>query len=227
MERIRTLVSAGSLVASPLLVLAYWLTYPAYGVFAGDDIVREIDRAPLQTAVSDGIFTLGAFLAVPMSLALMRALRGPAPRLAVLGGSLSIVGWIAVTALVMTDAVAIEIAHQGPSKELVGMFENLLTNPLVIALNVAASLHLIGAVLLGVALLRSRLIPRWLAIGATLAAPVHLASNLAGQLWLDSITWGVVAAAYACVIPEVTGTGRTATGWARGGTQQPDPVASN
>jgi hypothetical protein len=227
MERIRTLVSAGSLVASPLLVLAYWLTYPAYGVFGGDEIIREVDRAPVQTSVSDIFITLGAVLAVPMSLALMRALRGPAPRLALLGGTLSVIGWIAVAVLVMTDVVAVEIANQGPSKELVGMFEDLLTNPLVIGLNVLASLHLIGGVLIGLALVRSRMIPRWLAIGATLAPPVHLASNLAGQLWLDSITWVVVAAAYAFVIPEVTGTRRTGTRWARGGTQQPNPVAPN
>ena len=206
MDRTRTLVSAGSLVASPLLLLTYWLTYPAYGEFGGDAIIREVDNAPVMTAVSDIFILLGSLLAVPMSLVLMRVLREASPRLAVLGGALSAVGWIAVTALVMVDAVAIEIADQGPTDDLVSMFEDLLTSPLVIALNVTASLHLIGGVLIGIALIRSRIIPTWLAIGATLAVPVHLASNLADQLWLDSITWVVVAAAYALVIPEVTRT---------------------
>jgi len=204
MDRIRTLGSAGSLVASPLLVLAYWLTYPAYGELAGDDILRAVDREPSMTAVSDVFVALGALLAVPASLALMRVLRGSTPRLAFIGGALSVVGWIAVEVLVMTDVIAVEIADQGPSDgELERFFDDLLTNPFVIALNVAASLHLIGGVLIGVALVRSQLIPRWLAIGATLAPPVHLAANLAGQLWLDSITWVVVAAAYALVIPVV------------------------
>lgn len=208
MERIRTLISAGSLVASPLLLLAYWLTYPAYGEFAGDTIIREVDRAPVMTAVSDIFILLGAVLAVPMSLTLMRVLHGAAPRLALLGGVLSAVGWIAVTALVMVDVVAVEIANQGPTDELVTLFEDLLTNPAVIALNVVASLHLVGGLLLGIALIRSRIIPTWLAIGATGAVPVHLASNLADLLWLDSITWVVVAAAYGLVIPEVIRTGR-------------------
>jgi hypothetical protein len=203
MERIRTLVSAGSLVASPLLLLAYWLTYPAYGEFGGDAIIREVDQAPVITAVSDVFILLGAILAVPMSLALIGALQGAAPRLALLGGTLSAVGWIAVAALVMTDVVAVEIANQGPSDELVSTFEDLLTNPMVIALNVVASLHLIGGVLIGIVLIRSRIIPTWLAIGATLASPVHLAANLGGLLWLDTITWVVVAAAYALVIPHV------------------------
>lgn len=203
MERIRTLVSAGSLVASPLLVLAYWLSYPAYGEFSGAAIIREVDQAPLMTAVSDVFILLGSVLAVPMSLALMRALRGAAPRLALFGGALSALGWMAVTVLVMTDVVAVEIADQGPTEESIHLFEDLLTSPLVIALDIVASLHLVGGVLLGIALIRSRIIPRWLAVAATLAVPVHLASNLAGQLWLDSATWLVFAAAYFLVIPSL------------------------
>jgi hypothetical protein len=46
MERIRTFGSAACLVAHPLLILAYWLTYPAYGKLAGDDILRAVDRDP-------------------------------------------------------------------------------------------------------------------------------------------------------------------------------------
>jgi membrane protein implicated in regulation of membrane protease activity len=83
----------------------------------------------------------------------------------------------------------------------------VLGSPLVVALNAAASLHIIGGVVLGVALMRSKLAPRWLAIGATIAPVIHLASNLAGQLWLDSITWVVVAAAYAFVIPTLLNDG--------------------
>ena len=203
MKRAGRILSAGSLVASPLLLLAYWLTYPAYGELAGDKVIQSVNREPSMTALSDVFAFLGASLAVPASLALMRVLRRPAPRLAWVGGSLSVVGWIAVTALLMTDVLAVEIAHQGPSGELVRLFKDLLSNPFVIALNVAASLHIVGGLLIGIALVRSRLIPRWLAIGATIASPVHLGANLAGQLWLDSMTWVVVAAAYAFVVPAI------------------------
>ena len=103
----------------------------------------------------------------------------------------------------MTDVVATEIAQLGPTDETVRLFKNLLTNPLVIALNVAASLHILGVVLIGVALLRAKAIPRPLALGALVAGPIHLAANLAGQLWLDAITWLVVAAAYGLLIPVV------------------------
>ena len=201
MERLRRIGSAGSLVAAPLLVLGYFLTYPAYGELSGAKILEAVNRDPSMTALSDGFALLGALLGVPMSLALMAVLREPTPRLALSGGVLSAVGWIAVFSLLMTDVLAVEIANQGTTDESVALFKDLLSSPFVISLNVVASLHIVGGLLIGIGLLRSRLVPRWLAIGATLASPVHLAANLAGLLWLDSLTWLVVAAAYALVIP--------------------------
>src|ERR1044072_3056624 len=105
MERISTIGSAICLVAHPLLILAYWLTYPAYGKLAGDDIIRAVDRDPSMTALSDVFAFLGAVLAVPADLALARVRQRQAPRLSWLGATLSAVGWIAVTATLMTDVL--------------------------------------------------------------------------------------------------------------------------
>jgi hypothetical protein len=203
MDRFRKLLFAISLVASPLFILAYWLTYPAYGELAGEGVIRTVSRDPSMTAVSDALALLGALLAVPMSLALMRVLRKQTPNLAMFGGSVNLLGWVAVSILLMTDVVATEIAQVGSTDQTVQLFKNLLTNPLVLALNVAASLHILGAVLIGAALWRSKLVSRPLAFGALVAGPIHLGANLAGLLWLDSITWVVVAVAYGLLIPLV------------------------
>jgi len=55
-------------------------------------------------------------------------------------------------------------------------------------INVVAAMHIVGGVLIGVALIRTRVVPPAAGIIATLAAPVHLAANLAGLLWLDEAT---------------------------------------
>ena len=203
MERFRARASAASLVASPLLILAYWLTYPAYGELRSERVFAAIQGDPSMTGLADLLAFLGALLAVPASFALMRALTGATPALAWLGGSLSALGWIAVSILLMTDVLAIEMAEQGVSASSVQLFSSVTTNPLVIALNVTASLHVVGAVLIGIALVRAKLIPRGLAIAATVAAPVHVAANVSGLLWLDSITWLVIATAYGFVIPVI------------------------
>lgn len=218
MERFRTRASAASLVASPLLILAYWLTYPAYGELSGERVVAAVHGDPAVTGLADLLCFLGALLAVPASFALMRVLSTDAPALAWLGGSLSALGWIAVSILLMTDVLAIEIAEQGVSASSVHLFTSVTTNPLVIALDVTASLHIVGAVLIGIALVRVKLIPRGLAIAATVAAPVHVAANVSGVLWLDSLTWVVIATAYGFVIPVILRRGSS------GATQAPPPV---
>jgi hypothetical protein len=48
----------------------------------------------------------GVFLAVPATLARMRALRPGSPILAVLSGGTALVGWMALTGAQMTDVVA-------------------------------------------------------------------------------------------------------------------------
>lgn len=98
MERFRKLLLATSLVASPLFILAYWLTYPAYGQLAAEAVIKPVSRDPSMTAVSDAFAFLGALLAVPASLALIRVLRKATPNLALLGGSLNLLGWVAVSA---------------------------------------------------------------------------------------------------------------------------------
>jgi hypothetical protein len=218
MERFRTRASAASLAASPLLILAYWLTYPAYGEINSERVVAAVHGDPSMTGLADLFAFFGALLAVPASFALMRALTRATPALAWLGGSLSALGWVAVSILLMTDVLAIEIAQQGVSASSVQLFKNVTTNPLVIALTVTASLHVVGAVLIGIALVRSRLIPRGLAIAATGAPLVHVAANLSGVLWLDSITWLVLAMAYGFVIPVILGQ------WSSGATQAPPSV---
>ncbi len=186
-----------------MFILAYWLTYPAYGELSGEGIIRTVARDPSMTAVSDAFAFVGALLAIPASLALIRVLRKATPNLALLGGSLNLLGWVAVSILLMTDVVATEIAQLGPTAETTVLFKHLLANPLVLALNVAATLHIAGAIVIGVALLRGKLIPRPLAIGAVVAGPIHLAANLSGLLWVDSITWVVLAIAYGYLTPRV------------------------
>src|SRR5205085_5231776 len=93
MERFRQILFVTSLVASPLFILAYWLTYPAYGELGGAGIIRTVSHDPSMTAVSDAFALLGALLAIPASLALIRVLRKATPNLALLGGGLYLVGW--------------------------------------------------------------------------------------------------------------------------------------
>jgi hypothetical protein len=117
----------------------------------------------------------------------MHVLRLGSPALAAIGGSLALVGWIALVGALMTDLVAVELVDH-PAQ-----VEEVYASGFVTAVSAFATLHVVGAVLLGVALVRTRLVGLPLGVAMTLAAPVHLASNLGGQLWLDALTWILTA----------------------------------
>jgi hypothetical protein len=191
---------AVSLVLFPLLILAYWLLYPAYGLLDSIATLRAIDGHAARTAKADVFVFAGAFLAAPATLALMRVLTPRSPRLSVIGGSLHLVGWIAIIGVVMGDVIAVQMVNGGTlSPDIERLYGRIMSSAPVIALNIIATLHVIGGTLLGVALWRTRVVPLWAGVAATFAQPVHFVSNIAGIFWLDATTWIALSAAFACV----------------------------
>jgi hypothetical protein len=58
--------------------------------------------------------------------------------------------------------------------------------------------HIVGTVLLGLALLRSRAVPAWVAVALVVSQPVHLVSFVTGLAWLDLVAgWGFTAVGFA------------------------------
>jgi hypothetical protein len=198
--RVSQTVSAVSLVLFPLAILTYWLLYPAYGVLDSADALRAIDGHAARTATADVFVFTGAFLAAPATLALMRVLDARSPKLATIGGALHLLGWIAIIGVVMGDVIAVQIVRGGtPSPDVVQLYRRIMSSAPVIALNIIATLHVIGGVMLGIALWRTRIVPLWAGVAATFAQPIHFVSNIAGILWVDAITWIALAASFGCV----------------------------
>lgn len=199
MERLRRIVLATGMVGSPVLILAYWLTYPAYGELHAAGVASAIAADPGMTRVADAFALTGALLAVPWALAYVDVIGTRSRRLALIGAVLSILGWIAIVGTLTIDAVAVQLADHAD------LFEQVYGDGFVVALNSIAGLHIIGAVLIGVAVTRSGLVPRWVGIALVAAAPIHLAANVSGLLAVDAITWVVTAAVGVVLVRRVTG----------------------
>ena len=187
MKQMRTPLWVVGLVGSPVLFLAYFLTYPAYGELSGEDIVRAIADDPGRTQLADVFAFAGTFLAIPATLAYMHVLRVGSPRLAAVGGGLALLGWIALVGVLMTDVVAVELVDH-PAQ-----FERVYGSGFVTGLSGLATLHIVGSVLLGIALVRTRLVGLPMGVAITAAPVVHLSANLGGVLWLDAATWIITA----------------------------------
>jgi hypothetical protein len=200
MSRAGRIAAAVSLVGYPLMLFGYWLLYPAYGKSGATAILAAIDGHTTRTEVADVFAFAGAFLAVPASLVLMGLFVQHRSRIGWFGGLLSAIGWIAIVGALMLDVVAIEIARtSGPTPGSIHLYHEVLTSPLTIALEVVATVHVVGGTLIGVGLIRTRLVGMTAAVVATVTPVVHLVSNVAGVLWLDEATWIALAVVYAGV----------------------------
>jgi len=188
------------LVLFPLSILTYWVLYPAYGLLDSVAALRAINGHAARTATADVFVFTGAFLAAPATLALMRVLSARSPKLATIGGAMHLLGWMAIIGVVMGDVIAVQMVNGGTlSPELEQLYQRIMSSAPVIALNIIATLHVIGGTMLGIALWRTRVVPLWAAVAATFAQPIHFVSNIAGLFWIDAMTWIALAAAIGCV----------------------------
>ena len=57
--------------------------------------------------------------------------------------------------------------------------------------------HLVGTVILGIALFRAHAVPSWIAIALAVSQPIHLLSVMTGNRPLDLVGWGATALGFA------------------------------
>lgn len=188
MERMRRTLLVAGLVGSPAALLVYWLIYPAYGDVSSGAIAERIAADPDAARLADVFGFAAAFLAVPASLGYLAVLTRRSPRLAGFGAALSITGWTALVGVLMLDVFAAELANRPGGAEI---FEAVYENGLVLGLNSLVALHVVGSMIFGVALLRTGLVPKPVGAVAIVLPLIHVAANVGGLLWLDTLTWVV------------------------------------
>ena len=81
------------LIGHPIFILAYWLIYPAYGLLDSAAIVNSFVGKSTVGTLADAFALIACLLAVPATLGAMLAVGDRSPKLAVVGGALSIGGW--------------------------------------------------------------------------------------------------------------------------------------
>jgi hypothetical protein len=139
---------------------------------------------------------------IPGVIALGLLARRGAPRLAATGLVLAFAGFMSLfwSTAAGSDNVALGAAHIGMSPALTGkLLDSIGAIP---AIGLASTLfvigHIVGLVLLGVALWRGRVLPAWAALMIALSQPLHLVFALITPVHaLDGLAWALTAVGFA------------------------------
>jgi hypothetical protein len=149
---------------------------------------------------------LGLFVLPPLVISMLAigylARRG-SPVLATLGTAISFVAYVNSSVAGNTDLLVYSAGQQGFDQESIFRLVDATEN------NVFATIsgfgwvigHILGMVLLGIALLRARAVPRWVAVALMVSQPMHLVSAIIIPSRLLDVTlgWGLTTVAFTAV----------------------------
>jgi hypothetical protein len=158
----------------------------------------EIVRSVVANPGAQGVVLWLAFVAVltlvPGAAAAGLVTRAGAPRLTTVAVCLLVPGYISLGYLVGSDAMlwagAVKDVDQAT---LLTLWETMHGSGMA-AGGVFVIGHVLGTVLLGMAMWRSRSVPRWAAVATAVSQPLHfVAAVIVGSHTLDLFAWGLTA----------------------------------
>jgi hypothetical protein len=143
---------------------------------------------------------LACLTLVPGVIYAGRVVARQAPRLAAVATVLLVAGYISLAWLTVGDAYLLYgVRHHLPQDVLTGMYDGV--HPAAAVAGVLFVLgHVFGTIVLGVGMLRGRVVPAWAAVTTIVAQPVHfVAAVIVGSHALDLLGWGLNAVGFAAL----------------------------
>lgn len=137
-------------------------------------------------------------LLIPATLGLMRVAQIGSTILAVIGGSLALVGWIAFLGQEALAAVTLTMAQATSDRAVMTTLADQLGNSnfLTVIQVVFILGHVVGVALLGIALARSRVVPIWIGIVLAVSGPLHFVAHGVGSRPLDLVAFLLLVIGY-------------------------------
>ena len=200
LRRVSRVFAALILPIGPALIAALRYVMPYSTTDDEKVIVRNVAAHQGTQSAIVWLGFAGVLLLVPAVLWVARLCRPRAPRLTAAALLLLVPGYTALAFLVASDAaVLFAVRHHLPTATAADMYTGL--HPIVSAAGGVFVLgHVVGTVLLGVALLRTRVVPRWAAAATIAAQPLHfVAAIIVSSHALDLVGWGLNAVGFAVV----------------------------
>lgn len=141
---------------------------------------------------------VGTFTLIPGVLAVGRLTRRRAPKTTAVALLLLIPGYLSLGWILSGDMLLWTGVHAGVDQSTLTLLYGQSHPTSSIAIVVFILGHVVGTVLLGVAMWRSHAVPRWAAVLTMAAQPLHFtAAVIVGSPELDLVAWGMNAVGFA------------------------------
>ena len=181
-----------------IALLRYFLPYDTVDDMSTitNKIVDNLDRGSLVLWLGFiGILTL-----VPGAYVVCRLTRRRAPWLTAIALLLVVPGYLALPWMASGDIFIWSAGTAGLDPAAITRAAEVTHGSMDIAGIVFVAGHVIGTILLGIAMWRSHIVPRWAAVATAISQPIHfIAAVVVVSHTLDLVGWGLQAAGFAAV----------------------------
>jgi hypothetical protein len=189
-------VRAGILLlpVGPAAIAVLRLVLPYYTSSDAADVVRVSSAHPGRESAVIWLATVGVLTLVPGVLAVARLSREAAPRLTAWALCLAIPGYLAMGLMLGYDHLVWSATHANLSTADAAAVVDAAHPALEVSMGVFVLGHVVGTVLLGLALIRSGRVPAWVGWGIAVSQPLHfVATVFLGSPQVDFVAWSMTA----------------------------------
>lgn len=206
----RRLASVFCLVAAPAVIVAAFIVAPFGNDETGKEIVSAVVPNQWAYTVVPVALSVGILLLIPAVMTAIGLAAARAPYLAYIGGGMAIAGYVALPSTFVGPQAALALSGAGVSPEqAAAVVDRLLTGSAV--LNVLSVVfvvgHILGTTILGVALIRARVVAIWAGALIVVSQPIHLVAHIIESKPADLIAFSLLALGLWAVAARVWHTG--------------------
>lgn len=199
-----TWATALLLPLGPAAVAVLRLILPYYTAGSPEETVAEVGRHPGAQSAVLWLGLIAALTLVPGVIAAAGLCRATTPRLTSWALALAVPGYLALAVMLASDQILWSAQEAGLSTtQAVALFS--AAHPTVgISVGIFVVGHVVGTVLLGIALVRSGRVPPWAGWATAVSQPLHfVATVFLGSPQVDFVGWSLTAVGMAMVAREL------------------------
>ena len=192
------------LPVGPAAIAVLRLILPYYTESDSVGMVAAVNAHPGRQSAVLWLAYVGILTLVPGLIAAARICKDAAPRLTTWALGLAVPGYLSLGMFVGTDHLLWSVSEAGLSAADAVAVVDAGHLSIDIAIGVFVLGHVVGTVLLGLALLRSGRIPDWAGWAIVVSQPLHfVATVILGSPQVDFVAWSLTAVGMAVVAREV------------------------
>ncbi|HET6625067.1 MAG TPA: DUF4386 family protein [Nocardioidaceae bacterium] len=193
-------LTALMLPVGPAAVATLRYVIPYLTTDSSTEVAQKVSAHPSAQSAAVWLGFVASLVLVPSVLVIGACIRRDAPRLTAAAVGLLVPGYLVLAWLSASDAaVLFSVRHGYAMADAAAAYEELHA-VVIVAGAIFVLGHVLGTVLLGCALWRVPLFPRWAAAIVAVSQPLHfVAAVIVGSHTLDLFAWGLNAVGFAVV----------------------------